>query len=348
MASARSVSLPLLDAPVDRPVDAWGPRSLDAVRMLRISLTDRCHLRCRYCMPAEGVEFLPRDRLLCAADIEQVVRAAAALGVTHVKLTGGEPTLRRDLLEIVGRLRAIPQLELSMTTNGLRLPGLAESLRDAGLDRVTISVDSLRPERYRDITGGGRLDLLHRGLDAAGEWFPSVKLNVVVMGGVNDDEIGDFARLAVDRDWTVRFIEFMPIGCSVEIDRGSDATLVDADLMRRQVEAEIGPLQPLERRAEPGVGPATVHATSAGRGRIGFIHAMSRPFCDRCNRLRLDAVGVLRSCLFDGGEVDLRPLLAGGHEPTDPVWRRAFAACTALKPDTHGSRGDRAMSSIGG
>jgi cyclic pyranopterin phosphate synthase len=341
------ISLPQYDPAPVRPAHAMGPRSLDAVRMLRVSVTDRCHLRCRYCMPAEGVSFLPHGELLHPREIERVVQVAIELGVTHVKLTGGEPTLRRDLLDIIARLRGLGGIELSMTTNGLRLESIAADLREAGLDRLTVSIDSLRPDRYTEITGGGRLSRLWRGLDAADAIFGGLKLNTVVMRGVNDDEVGDFARLAIQRDWTVRFIEFMPLGRSVLSEADPSAILVTAEEIEAAVVEAVGSLGPRHSK-EPGIGPARVHATSTGRGRIGFIHAMSQPFCASCNRLRLDATGMLRSCLFDGGEVDLRGVLRA-DPPTDmDTWRHAFAGCTAMKPETHGVRGNRAMSSIGG
>lgn len=300
-------------------------------------------------MPAEGVTFLPASALLSPEDIEQVVRVAASLGVAHVKVTGGEPTMRRDLVDIVRRIRSVAEIECSMTTNGIQLPRLASRLRDAGLQRATISLDSLRTDRYAEVTGGGRLDLALAGLDAAIEVFGGAKINMVVIRGVNDDEIADFARLAVERDLTVRFIEFMPLGRSqvLDADDGGGA-LVDAEEIEAAVTEAIGRLSPLDRGAEPGVGPAEVFMPSGGRGRIGFIHAMSRPFCESCNRLRLDAEGRLRSCLFDGGEIDLRPLLRRRLPWNHDDWRAAFAGCTAMKPLTHGVRGDRAMSSIGG
>ncbi len=301
-------------------------------------------------MPAEGVSFLPAESLLSPEEIEQVVRVAASLGVTHVKVTGGEPTMRRDLVDIVRRIRSIGGLECSMTTNGIQLPRHAASLHQAGLDRATISLDSIRPARYAEITGGGRLELALRGLDAALAVFGGAKINMVVMRGVNDDEIGEFARFAVERDLTVRFIEFMPLGDSQVLDGDGDGrrALVDADEIEAAVIEAIGPLLPLGGATEPGVGPAEVFVPAEGRGRIGFIHAMSRPFCESCNRLRLDAEGRLRSCLFDGGEIDLRPLLRRRLPVDHGDWRAAFAGCTALKPVTHGNRGDRAMSSIGG
>ena len=229
-----------------------GPRSLAAVRMLRISLTDRCNLRCRYCMPEEGLGFEPKERLLGVDSIERIARVAHGFGVRHFKLTGGEPTLRRDLVEVVEALRGLPGVELSMTTNGIQLPRLVERLGTAGLDRVTISIDSLRPERYRTVTGGGRLDLVMRAFDAATAVFGPPKLNVVVMRGVNDDEVVDFARFAIDHDSTVRFIEFMPLGRSPLADVRPEEVLVDADEIKAGITRELGELRPLGRDVDPG------------------------------------------------------------------------------------------------
>ena len=320
--------------------------------MLRISVTDRCNLRCGYCMPAGGVSFQSKDDLLSPKDLARISGFAHRLGVRHFKITGGEPTVRSDLVEIIQRIRAIGPSDLSMTSNGLQMPRLAGALKEAGIDRVTLSVDSLRPDRYRDITGGGRFDLFERGLEAAAEVFGTVKLNVVVMRGVNDDEVADFAGLARDRDWTVRFIEFMPLGSSVLADGEAARYLVTADEVTSNIEAVHGPLDPVESSADPGVGPARLLTMPGGRGRIGLIHAMSRPFCETCNRLRLTSSGILRSCLFDGGEVDLMPILreeSGDSEVAgDRSLRDAFARCTAMKPEVHAARGGRAMSSIGG
>ena len=188
------LALPVLER--SRPAFANGPRRLDALRMLRISVTDRCNLRCTYCMPAEGLPFEPCSSYLQPEQIESVARVAHALGVTHVKVTGGEPTVRRELVEIVERLASIGFEDVSLTTNALQLVRLAEPLRDAGINRLTISLDSLQPQRYRDITGGGRLELVHAGIDAARRaGFDRLKINMVVMRGVNDDEIEDFAEI---------------------------------------------------------------------------------------------------------------------------------------------------------
>jgi GTP 3',8-cyclase len=348
----RKIPLNVLQNGPSRPIYANGPRSLESVRMLRISVTDRCNLRCGYCMPASGVSFQPKEDLLTPEDLARISGFAYRLGVRHFKITGGEPTVRGDLIEIIQRIRAFGSADLSMTSNGLQMPRLAGPLKEAGIDRVTLSVDSLQPDRYRDITGGGRFDLFERGLDATAEVFGTVKLNVVVMRGVNDDEVADFAGLARDRDWTVRFIEFMPLGSSVLADGDPDQFLVTADEVTAAIESVHGPLTPVDAAVDPGVGPARLLAMPGGRGRIGLIHAMSRPFCETCNRLRLTSSGILRSCLFDGGEVDLLPILRDeSHDSelaSDKAFFEAFTRCTAMKPDVHASRGGRAMSSIGG
>jgi len=374
--------LPVLDIPVPSlpvsPALDTGPRSIGAVRMLRISLTDRCNFRCLYCMPPGGVEWLPAADLLSDDEVLEVARAAASVhNIRRFKLTGGEPTLRPGLAGLVRSFRhEIDGLEdLSMTTNGFLLEKLAVPLRDAGLDRVTVSIDSLKPDRFRRITRTGDLIAVLRGLDrAVAAGFESVKINCVVMRGVNDDEVADFAPLTLDRRLTDRFIEYMPLGdtavapaaattsatpdssetgpaggCGAQ-DRGD--VFVSEPIVRRSIEDALGPLAPVERSQESGVGPAVVYHLSRDnpRGRVGFISAMSAPFCSTCNRLRLTATGVLRSCLFEGGEVDLKPIL---REPAHPASRqqrlgRAMEDCVRLKPDVHSARGHEQMSRIGG
>lgn len=359
-----AVALPILedrDGPLWRPTFARGPRSLDAVKLLRISLTDQCNLRCLYCMPDEGVPFAPADDVLSADHVVAVAAAARSAGVTHFKLTGGEPTLRPDLEDIVRRLAALDPVELSMTTNGLKLGrgSLAQRLADAGLDRVTVSLDALDEPTFARVTGGRGFKLadVWRGLDAAeAADLGRVKLNVVVIGGVNDDQVARFAALTRERDWTVRFIEYMPLGDSHLTGRGADAFTVDNADIRAAIAAEHGPLEPLTRDGEPGVGPAELYrlsgpgagSGSGAAGRLGFISAMSQPFCETCNRLRLTATGELRACLFDGGEVDLMPTLRrdGGPDPTR--LRALMAQCVSQKPEVHSGRGNRAMSQLGG
>lgn len=349
-----SIALPLLDTQPVRPDFALGPRSLAAVRLLRLSVTDRCNLRCIYCMPDTGVAFERRDDLLTDADILAVARAAAGVGVNHFKITGGEPTVRDDLLDIVAGLANLETrqpLDLSMTTNGLLLERLARPLRDAGLQRLTVSWDSLRPERFDRITGGrfGRAALgqLQRGLDTAvAAGFERLKINVVVMAGVNDDEVADFAALTLDRPWTVRFIEYMPLGQSRLTGAHERDYTFDNALVRQRIEQALGPMSPVDRDSEAGVGPAQVFQLTGALGRVGFISAMSKPFCQTCNRLRLTAVGELRSCLFDGGEVDIWPALRPKLDLRRLV--EMMRRCVALKPDVHSDHGNRAMSQIGG
>jgi GTP 3',8-cyclase len=349
-----TLPLPILeDAPgrMHRPDFARGPRSLASVRLLRLSVTDRCNLRCIYCMPEGGVEFHDQDELLAPADFEAVAAAALEAGATHLKLTGGEPTIRRDIVEIAQRLARLRPQDLSLTTNGMQLARLARPLRDAGVRRLTISIDTLRPDRFQRITGGGRLDILQRGIEAAeAAGFEKIKLNVVLIRGVNDDEIADLAALTVDKPWSVRFIEYMPLGDSQVIARHFDPAeaTIDNAVVRATIAARFGELVPVERDGEPGVGPALLWRLPgvAVRGRLGFISAMSRPFCETCNRLRLTATGELRSCLFDGGEVSVLPALR-------PRVDRALILdmmrrCVAMKPEVHSQRGNRQMSQLGG
>jgi cyclic pyranopterin phosphate synthase len=357
------LSLPILDERPARPLFAQGPRSISAVKLLRISVTDRCNFRCIYCMPDEGVRFSHRDDLLSPADIAAVARAAVGVGVTHLKLTGGEPTVRADLLEIVESLADLAPADLSMTTNGVLLERIAADLRRAGLDRLTISWDTMRPDRFARIARGAARDgektlaQLRRGIDAAvAAGFERLKFNVVVVGGVNDDEAADFARLTLDNPWTVRFIEYMPLGDSTLVDAsgsvediGSPFTVDNADL-RAAIEAELGPLTRADRSSEPGVGPADVFTLAGARGRIGFISAMSQPFCESCNRLRLTATGELRACLFEGGEVNVLPVLRGLDDAPqrDQAIAELMRRCVAMKPDMHSNHGNRAMSQLGG
>jgi cyclic pyranopterin phosphate synthase len=357
-----SVALPLLDPLPIRPDFAQGPRHLDAVKLLRISITDRCNFRCIYCMPDEGIGFSPTADNLSQRDIVEVARAAMDVGVTHLKITGGEPTVRADLPQIISELASLGAQDLSMTTNGVLLNDLAKPLREAGLDRLTFSWDTMKADRFARIARGGArngqaaLDNLIQGIDASLEaGFERLKFNVVVIGGINDDEVVDFARLTLDKPFTVRFIEYMPLGDSTLIDAsgnleqiGSPFT-VDSLVLRKRIEQEIGLLTSVNRQSEAGVGPAEVFSLPNARGRIGFISSMSKPFCESCNRLRLTATGELRSCLFDGGEVNMLETL----RISDPKRRReqiieCMRQCVVMKPEVHGVRGNRAMSQLGG
>lgn len=350
-----------------------GPRSISAVQVLRISLTDRCNFRCVYCMPETGVRWLPKDELLSFEEIVQIVRASIEVhGIRRFKLTGGEPTLRHGLCDLVMLLRRIPGIEdLSLTTNGMLLTDLAHPLKQAGLDRVTVSLDSLQPDRFKRITRTGDLSQVMKGLDAAEEaGFSSLKINCVTMRGTNDDELADFARLTRERRLTVRFIEYMPLGDSALL-HARDKTVDDSEIgpaggcgsqdrgdafvsettVRQAIESALGPLIPVDRHLEAGVGPAKIFALRDGHplGRIGFISAMSEPFCSTCNRLRLTANGVLRSCLFEGGEVPIRELIRGSSDADrQQLIARAMVDCVRLKPEVHSSHGNEQMSRIGG
>jgi cyclic pyranopterin phosphate synthase len=374
--------LPLLDipspttpGPAGAPHFDTGPRSISAVRVLRISITDRCNFRCLYCMPAEGVRWLPRENILSFEEIADVVRAAIEIhNIRRFKITGGEPTVRHGIVDLVRMLRGIDGIEdLSLTTNGALLEDLASPLKEAGLDRITVSIDSLHPDRFRQITRTGDLAAVMRGLDRTESvGLKALKVNCVTMRGTNDDEFADFARLTLNRKLTVRFIEYMPLGeaqlpnstgrrvddselgpaggCGAQ-DRGQDAFISEIEV-RRRIESELGPLEPVDRATEAGVGPAIPYRLSIGNplGRIGFISAMSAPFCATCNRLRLTANGVLRSCLFEGGEVAIRDVLRSQPDATARriALAEAMTECVRLKPDVHSNHGNEQMSRIGG
>ena len=340
--------------------------------MLRVSVTDVCNLRCVYCMPEEGVEWLPKSTLLSFEEIAAIVRAAAAAGITHFKLTGGEPTARRDLPLLASMLRAIPGVEdLSLTTNGILLLPLLEKLKAAGLNRITISLDSLKPEKFAEITRGGDFQrvwtAIHRALELG---FQKIKINVVVMKGLNEDEIADFAALTRTMPVTVRFIEFMPLGRSGLTDDPA-SSMISEEQIRAAIESAHGPMLPrcgrdTRSRRRPGQNLEASRRRNP-RPASGFISAMSHPFCDTCNRLRLTPDGLLRSCLFDGGEVDLKPILRadgnlsqnhqdtktprfgkGDLQSTQDRLLSAFASCVTMKPETHSQHGNKAMNRIGG
>lgn len=316
---------------------------------LRVSVTDRCNFRCRYCMPAEGVPWIPREQILSFEEIERLVRLLVDLGVRDVRLTGGEPLVRREFPALVGRLRAIEGIEdLSLTTNAYLLEAQAADLVAAGIDRVNVSIDSLARGRFFEITRRDALDRVMAGLDAIAA-FPEVspvKVNAVPMPGFGRDDVLRFCGLARERGFQVRFIEFMPL----DGDRAwrADEVLTGAEV-RAMVEAAGLPL--VERPREPH-STARVYGFADGQGEIGFVNPVSEPFCADCNRLRLTADGKLRTCLFSLHETDLRdPLRAGaddaelGQIVRDAVWRKELKH----RIDEPGFRPPaRTMSAIGG
>jgi GTP 3',8-cyclase len=323
-------------------VDQFGRR----IEYLRISVTDRCNFRCSYCMPVEGLPWLPKHDILSYEEIAEVVRQLAPMGLRRVRITGGEPTIRPQLATLVRQLRATAAVEdIALSTNGVRLPELASELATAGLDRVNMSSDSLRPERIAVIARRDlRFDPIAAATAAQEAGLTPIKLNVVVMRGINDDELLDFARLTLDRPWHVRFIELMPVG---EMAMLSDAHVVSSVEVLARIGAEFGALEPVAGPAR-GNGPAAYHRLPDAAGTVGVITPMTHTYCGSCNRVRLTADGRLRTCLFGDHEVDLRtPLRAG--ESLAPYVHRALAE----KPEAHALLarrvgGLRALSQVGG
>jgi cyclic pyranopterin phosphate synthase len=298
------------------------------VRYVRISLTDRCNYRCHYCMPEEGVELVPKPDVLSYEEVARIARALSTVGVRRVRLTGGEPTVRKDLVEVVRQIAALGLDDLAMTTNGHYLAELAAPLREAGLKRLNVSVDSLDHGKFRAITRRGDLSQVLRGLDAAeAAGFRHTKVNAVVMGGVNDNEIGDLCRWAWDRGMIPRFIEFMPMSDGALFTPGE---FFPAAAIRARVEAAFGPISTDDGHGLPGVGPARHWRTARGE-RLGIISAVSEPFCETCNRVRLSATGRLHTCLALDDDTDLRgPLRAGCSD--EALLQIVEAAVRAKKP----------------
>lgn len=295
---------------------------------LRLSVTDRCNLRCVYCLP-EGPAFAPVREALTAAEIERLARVFAAAGVSKVRLTGGEPLVRPDIVELVERLARVPGIsDLSLSTNGVLLGGLAAPLARAGLRRVNISLDSLDAERFRAVTRFGRLDEARAGLDAAlAAGLSPVKLNVVVARGLNEDEIAAFAALTQDAPLHVRFIELMPMGETGFFSKERRVPLPE-------IMAAAGPLEPLSDAERPaGHGPARYYRRPGARGSVGVISALSCGFCAACNRLRLTSSGLLVPCLDGETGVDLRGPLRRGAD--DAELRRLLEETVRAKPREH-------------
>ena len=323
--------------------DAYGRH----LHYLRVSLTDACNLRCVYCMP-EDIVFRPPATLLQDAEILTLIRVAASLGVDKIRLTGGEPTVRRGVVELVRAIRAIPGIQrVAMTTNGVKLAELARPLKEAGLDQVNISVDTLNPAKFQRITRRGNLDDVWQGVEAAeATGMQPIKLNCVVTRGFNEDEVAELAKLTLVKPWEIRFIELMPLGSVADFQL--DQVVSSGETMAR-IEAALGPLS-----LEPGHNghdPAQHYRLDGALGRLGFISSVSSPFCAGCNRLRLTADGRLRLCLLRDDEADLlTPLRAGADLAT---LRRIMAEAAYRKPwghrlEEHDIARSREMSQIGG
>ena len=308
------------------------------ISYLRLSLTERCTLKCAYCRAGEGI--CPKQSELTQEEFLRITRAFAVVGVTKVRLTGGEPMLRRDLLSMISGIRAIPEIqEITMTTNGQHLPGQSRALREAGLNRLNISLDSLKPERYTAITGGGSLSRVLTGIEEAyAAGFDSLKLNVVLLRGQNDDETGDFLALTKDRNISVRFIEYMPLG---ETDQ-ADLRVTGEELLQKH--PELVPVAPSY------IGqPARDYQLPGAIGRVGLIDPVSHRFCADCNRVRVMSDGMLRPCLGSNEEFSLKEALV---QEGDTALIAVFAEAIKHKPETHcfdeGFTAEKNMSRIGG
>jgi cyclic pyranopterin phosphate synthase len=311
------------------------------ISYLRISVTDRCNLRCIYCMPPEGIPLVSHDEILSFEEIMAVVRAAADLGINKIRITGGEPLVRSGIIDLVRMISEVEGIgEISMTTNGVLLEQYAEQLVEAGLSRINISLDTLKADRFKQITRTGDLADTLKGIEAAKKaGLNPVKINVVPMKGLNDDEILDFVRMSAEAGWHVRFIELMPFNRTAEF--------VPTHLLMKQIQA-LGALEP--NFSLPGAGSARYFTLPGAKGTIGFISAVSEPFCAECNRLRLSSTGKILPCLFSEKGRDIKdPVRKGAsHEDIKQHLRDAIAS----KPKRHhmaeGDPVDKKMSGIGG
>ncbi len=324
------------------PLDSYGRD----IHYLRISLTDKCNMRCVYCM-SEDMVFRPNDELLTTAEIRRLVQIFAHLGVDKIRLTGGEPTVHPDLVTIVRDIRAAGITRISMTTNGLRLAELAAPLKEAGLERVNVSVDTLDPDRFHHVTRWGHLDKVLAGVYAAeAAGLTPIKINAVIARGFNEQDIADLARLTLRHPWQVRFIEMMPFGDVAKF--AQNATVSQAEIMQA-IETEVGPLQPIaEGRLD---GEARLFRLAGAQAAVGFISTLTNPFCASCSRVRLTADGHLRLCLLRDDEGDLLTPLRRGA--TDAELEELVRSLIWRKPWGHGLPDgliplERVMSQIGG
>ena len=300
------------------------------IEYVRLSVTDRCDLRCSYCMPKGFRGFEVPEHWLTFDEIERVIGAVGRLGVNRIRLTGGEPLVRKNLPALAARLAALPGiLDLSLSTNATRLARQAGALREAGISRINVSLDSLRAQRFREITGG-KLDKVLSGLMAGkASGFSPIKINTVVMAGVNDDEVEDMVEFCIEHDFTLRFIETMPMG---DTGRAASRRYLDLQEVRRRLEQRFDLLPGVM----PGGGPARYVQVAGTRLRIGFITPISQHFCATCNRVRLSVDGTLYLCLGQDDKLELRPLLRAGV--SDAALEQAIVSAIARKPERHAFR----------
>ncbi len=294
---------------------------------LRISITDRCNLKCIYCMPEKGHTLFDRSEILTTDEILRIVRIAGKYGVRKVRLTGGEPLMREDIIPLVSGIKSAGIKDLSITTNGQRLAGLAKELKMAGLDRVNISLDTLIEKRYREMTRGGEIDRVWEAISEAEKaGLSPVKINVVPVRGVNDDEVSRFAALTLHKDVHIRFIEFMPIG-------NHGAWKPDAYLGKDEIMERVASTGKLVQLPFKGGGPSRNYRIEGAQGMIGFISPISDCFCGSCNRLRLTAIGKLRPCLFSEISVDIKTPLRNGS--SDDELETIYRSAVLSKPARH-------------
>jgi cyclic pyranopterin phosphate synthase len=324
------------------------------INYLRVSITDRCNLRCIYCMPSGGLIPIEHKEVLRYEEIIRIIRIATGIGLRKIRITGGEPLVRKNVVYLIESIKNIPCIEdLSLTTNGILLSRYAEELKSAGLDRVNVSLDTLEPERYREITRCGDLSLVLEGIEAIEKvGLNPIKINMVPIRGVNSDDIEEFARLTLKAAYQVRFIEYMPFGSE---GMWSPEKFISTEEIKSIVEG-IGPIIPAKLRKS---GPARYFRFENAPGVIGFISPISNHFCNECNRLRLTADGKLRPCLFSETEIDLKPALRSGS--SDDEIRRLIKLSIEVKPEGHNIApqklssliknrefGEKLMSRIGG
>jgi cyclic pyranopterin phosphate synthase len=317
------------------------------INYLRISVTDRCNLRCRYCMPEEGIDKIGHEDILRLEDFARIVKTATRAGIRKVRLTGGEPLVRKNIVQLVNYIAEIPMIDdIALTTNGILFPVMAKQLKAAGLNRVNFSLDSLKEDKFRYITRHDGLGKVKTAIFKALELgLDPVKINTVIIRGFNDDEIIDFVRLTRDYPLHIRFIEFMPIGDLLfwDKDRLMDVKAIKNIIQKHFALETVNNIQ--------GNGPANYYKTESGKGSIGFISPMSNHFCAQCNRIRMTADGMLRGCLYDKKETDLKPALSN---PDDQELLRLILQTINAKPAKHlmndgwGEENQRKMYQIGG
>jgi len=325
------------------------------ISYLRVSITDRCNYRCIYCKPKEQFEFIPHEEILRYEEIVEIIEEAVNLGVTKVRITGGEPLARKGVVDFIKKLKEIKKLEdISLTTNGFFLSEYAEKLKDAGLNRVNISLDSLQEEKYKRITRGGSLEKALKGIDSALKaGLLPIKINTVLIRGINDDEVEDFVRLTLGRPLNIRFIEFMLSGEELK-DNYRDKFISVLEI--KESLAEKYSFKPIDINS--GNGPAKYYQIKGGQGTIGFITALSQHFCKTCNRIRLTSEGKLRPCLFSNMEVDIKQAIRNAKTDDkiirSKIIRNNIGEAISIKPEGHklnekfSNRDSFKMSKIGG